>query len=123
MYEVGSDKTSNSGGKCDNKVDKLVSALELLTKQVSTLQSEINNINGDVYKKNVSDDFNFGDRRSRNIILCKNCKDDNRTTYNHCFKYGSSNHLAKECRNHHQAIRVTERDCLYWATSNQRGFA
>ena len=99
MYEVGSDRTSNSGGKCDNMVDKLVSAVELLTKQVSTLQSEINNINGDVYKKNVSDDFNSGDRRSRNIILCKNCKDDNRTTYNHYFKYGSSNHLAKECRN------------------------
>ena len=59
IYELGSDKASNSAGKCD-KVDKLVSAVELLAKQMSTLQSEINNIKGDVYKKNVSHDFNSG---------------------------------------------------------------
>ena len=53
MYEVGSDKTSNSAGKCDNKVDKLASAVELLTKQVSILQSELNNIRDDGYKKNA----------------------------------------------------------------------
>ena len=60
IYELGSDETSNSAGKCDNKVDKLVSAVELLTKQMSTLQSEINNIKGEGYKKNVSHDFNSG---------------------------------------------------------------
>ena len=122
MYEVGSDKTSDSADKCDNKVDKLVSEVELLTKQVSILQSEINNIRGDGYKKNVRDDFNSGDRRCRNVILCKNCKNNNRTTCNHCFKCGSSNHLARGCRNP-SSIRETERDCWYWATSNQRGFA
>ena len=37
VYEVRSYKTSNSAGKCDNKVDELVSAVELLTKQVLTL--------------------------------------------------------------------------------------
>ena len=67
VYEVGSDKTSISAGKCD-KVDKLVSAVELLTKQVSTLQSDINNIKGDGYKKKLSDNFNSGDRRGRNVI-------------------------------------------------------
>ena len=51
MYEVLSVKTSNCPGKCDNKVDNLVSALELLTKQVSNLESEIKNIKGDGYKK------------------------------------------------------------------------
>ena len=64
---VGSDKTSISAGKCD-KVDKLVSAVELLTKQVSTLQSDINNIKGHGYKKKLSDNFNSGDRRGRNVI-------------------------------------------------------
>ena len=67
VYEVGSDKTSISACKCD-KVDKLVSAVELLTKQVSTLQSDINNIKGDGYKKKLSDNFNSGDRRGRNVI-------------------------------------------------------
>ena len=43
--------------------------MELLTKQVSTLQSEITNIKGDGYKKSVSGDFNSGDRRDRNVIL------------------------------------------------------
>ena len=85
-------------GNSDNKVDKLISAVELLTKQVSTLQSEITNIKGDGYKKSVSGDFNSGDRRDRNVILCKNCKDNNRTTRNHCFICGSSNHLARGCR-------------------------
>ena len=99
VYEVGSARPSNSPGNSDNKVDKLLAAVELLTKQVSTLQSEINNIKGDGYKTNVSDDFNSGDRRGRNVILCKNCKDNNRTTCNHCFKCGSSNHLARGCRN------------------------
>ena len=99
MYKVGSNKTSNSPGKCDNKVDKLVSSVDLLTKQVSTLQSEINNKKGDSYKKNLSDDFNSGDRRGRNIILCKNWKDNNRTTCSHCFKCGLSNHLARGCHN------------------------
>ena len=99
MCEVGSDKTSNSAGKCDDKVDKLVSAVEFLIKQVSTLQSEINNIKDNGYKKNVSDDFNSGDRRGRNVILCNNCKANNRTSCNHCFKCGSSNHLARGCRN------------------------
>ena len=96
VYEVGSARPSNSPGNSDNKVDKLVAAVELLTKQVSNMQSEINNIKGDGYK---SDDFNSCDRRGRNIILCKNCKDNNQTTCNHCFKCGSSNHLARGCRN------------------------
>ena len=99
VYEVGSDKLSNSHGNSDNKVDKLVSSMELLNKQVSTLQSEINNIKGDGYKKNVSDNFSSGDRKGRNIILCKNCKDNNRSTCNHCFKYGLPSHLARGCFN------------------------
>ena len=99
VYEVGSDKTSNSPDSCDDKVDKLVPAAELLTKQVSTLLSEINNIKGKGHKKKVSGDCNSGDRRGRNVILCKNCKENNRTTWNYCFKYGSSNHLARGCRN------------------------
>ena len=44
---------------------------------MSTLQSEINNIKSDGYKKNVSDDFNSAYRRGRNVILCKHCKDNN----------------------------------------------
>ena len=99
VYRVGSDKTINSASKCDNKVDKLVSALELLTKQVSTLKSEIKNIKGYGCKRNISDDFNSGDRRGRIVFLCKNCKDNNRTTCNHCFKCGWSNHLTRGCRN------------------------
>ena len=99
VYEIGSDKTSNSAGKCDNKVDNLVSAVELLTRQLSTLQSKMNNIKGNGYKKNVSEDFSSGDRRGRNVILCKNCEDNNRTTCNHCFKYGWSSHLAMGCCN------------------------
>ena len=47
VYELGSHKTGNAAGKCDNKVDKLVSVVELLTKEVSTLQSEINTVKGD----------------------------------------------------------------------------
>ena len=121
VYEVGSDKTSNSPDSCDDKVDKLVPAAELLTKQVSTLLSEINNIKGKGHKKKVSGDCNSGDRRGRNVILCKNCKDNNRTICNHCFQCGSSNHLARGCRN--RSSGETERDCWYWATSNQRGFA
>ena len=97
MYEVGSVKTSNSPGKCDDKVDNLVSAVELLTKQVSTPQSEMKNIKGDGHKTDVNSDFNSGDRRGRNVISCKNCKNNNRTTCSHCFKCGSSNHLAREC--------------------------
>ena len=98
VYEVGCDNTSNSPGNCDNKVHKLVSKAELLTKQVSALQSEINNIKGDGYKKTVSDDFNSDDRRGRNVILRTNSKENNRTTGNHCFKCGSNNHLARGCR-------------------------
>ena len=77
VHEEGSGNTGNSASKCDIKVNNLVSAVELLFKQVSTLQSEINNIMGHGYKINVSDDFSTGDRRGRNIILCKNCKDNN----------------------------------------------
>ena len=95
VYEVGGATPSNS----DNKVDKLAAAVELLTKQVSTIQSEINNIKRDGYKTNVSDDFNSCDRRGRNKILCENCKYNNRTTCNHCFKCVSSNHHARGCRN------------------------
>ena len=111
MYEVLSVKTSNCPGKCDNKVDNLVSALELLTKQVSNLESEIKNIKGDGYKKNVNSDFNSGDRRGRNVISCKNCKDINRTTCSHCFKCGSSNHLARECCKPSSGNQESERDC------------
>ena len=109
VYEIGSDKTSYSAGKCDNKVDNLVSAVELLTRQVSTLQSKMNNMKGDGYKKNVSEDFSSGDRRGRNVTLCKNCKDNNRTTCYHCFKYGWQWGVPT----HHQIIRETERDCWY----------
>ena len=123
VHEEDSDNTGNSASKCDIKVNKLVSAVELLFKQVSTLQSEINNTKGDGYKKNVSDDFNSCDWNGRNVILCKNCKDNNRTTCNHCFKYGSSNHLARGCRNPSSVNQENERDCCYWATSNQRGSA
>ena len=73
--------------------------MELLTRQVSTLQSKMNNIKGNGYKKNVSEDFSSGDRRGRNVILSKNCEDNNRTTCNHCFKYGWSSHLAMGCCN------------------------
>ena len=105
VYEVGGVRPSNSPGNSDNKVDKLVTAVELLTKQVSTLQSEISNIKSDGYKANVSDDVNSGDRRGRSIILCKNCKDNNRTTCKNCFKCGSSNHLARRCCNPSSGIQ------------------
>ena len=51
VYETGGLKTSNSPSNSNNKVDKLVSAVELLTKQVSTLQSEINYIKVMVTRK------------------------------------------------------------------------
>ena len=51
VYETGGLKTSNSPSNSDNKVDNLVFAVELLTKQVSTLQSEINSIKVMVTKK------------------------------------------------------------------------
>ena len=59
------------------KVEKLLSAVQLLTKQVPTLHSEINYVKGDGYKTNVSDNSNSGDRLGINVILCKTFKDNN----------------------------------------------
>ena len=123
MYEVGSVKTSNSPGKCDDKVDNLVSAVELLTKQVSTPQSEMKNIKGDGHKTDVNSDFNSGDRRGRNVISCKNCKNNNRTIVAIVLNVARLTIWQGNVANHDQAIRKSERDCWYWATSNQRGFA
>ena len=44
MYEVGCSGPSNFPGNSYNNVDKLVAAVELLTKQVSNMRSEINSI-------------------------------------------------------------------------------
>ena len=116
MYEVDDVESSNSPGNSDNKVDKLVSAMQLLTKQVSTLQSEISNIKNDGYKTNVNGNFHSGDRSGRNGILYKNCKDNNPTTCSHCFKCGLSNHLAKGSRNPGRLKEIV-------GIGNQRRFA
>ena len=77
LYEVGGVKTSNFPSNSDIKVDKLLSAVQLLTKQVPTLHSEINYVKDDGYKTNVSDNSNSGDRLGINVILCKTFKDNN----------------------------------------------
>ena len=111
VYEVGGARPSNSPGNFDNKVDKIVAAVELLTKQVSNMQSEINNIKGDAYKTNVSDDFNSCDRRGRKAILCKNCKDIIEPPVTIVLNVARLTTWQGDVTTHYQAIRETERDC------------
>ena len=123
VHEVGGARPGNSPGTSDNKFDKLVAAVELLTKQVSTLQPEVNNIKGDGYKANVSDDSNSGNRRGKNVILCKIVKIIIEPLVAIVLNVACLTIWQWGVATHHQAIMETERDCWYCATSNQGGFA
>ena len=76
-----------------NQVSQILSAVESLTKQVSTLQSELN----DVKKENfyMKTDKKYS---GNNKPACKNCKENNKLNCTHCYKCGSADHYARGCR-------------------------
>ena len=78
-------KVDDSGS---GKVDKLLSAVDVLTKQVNSLNCELQEI------KNVkrSDKYYSGSK-----YLCRDRFNKNKNYCNHCYKCGSSSHVACGC--------------------------
>ena len=78
------DKVHNSGSR---KVDKLPSAADALTKQVNSLKSELREIKNE----KGGDKYYSGSK-----YLCSDCF-NNKNFCNHCYKCGSSSHIAHGC--------------------------
>ena len=80
------------GNKVDNsgsvKVDKLLSAVDALAKQVNSLKCELREI------KNEERGSTY---YSGSKYLCRDCFNNNKNYYNHCYKYGSSSHMVRGC--------------------------
>ena len=72
----------------DDTTSKLVSAVESLTKQLSSLQNDFD----DLRKGNVNKRYMCADCKSKGSRLC-----------NHCFHCGSTNHIARNCSNKHKS--------------------
>ena len=100
VYEVSSTCNRSGQAEMDNKVDnsgsgkvnKLLSAVDALTKQVNSLKSELREIknekNGDKYYSGTSTGSKY---------LCRDCFNNNKNYCNHCYKCGSSSHMARGC--------------------------
>ena len=96
VYEVSS--TCNRSGqaemenKVDNsdsgKVDKLLSAVDALTMQVNSLKSELREIKNE----KRGDKYHSGSK-----YLFRDCFNNNKNYCNHCYKCGSSSHMARGC--------------------------
>ena len=95
MYEVSStcnilgqaemdNKAGNSGS---GKVNKLLSTVDALTKQVNSLKSELPEIKNE----------KRGDECSGSKNLCRDCFTNNKIYCNHCYICGSSSHMARRC--------------------------
>ena len=79
-------KVGNSGS---GQVDKLLSAVDALTKQVNSLKSELREIKNE----KTGDKYYSGSK-----YLCRDRFNNNKKNYcNHCYKCGSSNHMACRC--------------------------
>ena len=96
VYEISS--TCNRSGqvemdnKVDNsgsgKVDKFLSVVDALTKQVNSLKSVLREIKNE----------KRGDKYySESKYLCRDCFNKNKNYCNHCYKCGSSSHVARGC--------------------------
>ena len=89
VYEVGSTSGKSGQPSENDKVDKLLSAVDALTKQVDSLKFELHEM-----KDKKNDKYNRGSK-----YLCDDCNKRNKTFCNHCYKCGSSSHMARGCRN------------------------
>ena len=96
VYEV-SDTCNRSGqaemdNKVDNsgseKVDKILSAVDALIKQVNSLKSELR----EIINEKRGDTYYSGSK-----YLCRDSFNNNKNYCNHCYKYGSSIHMARGC--------------------------
>ena len=96
VYEISSTCNRSNQAEMDNnidksgsgKVDKLLSAVEALTKQVNSPKSELREIKN---KKR-------GDKYySESKYLCRGCFNNNKNYCNHFYKCGSSSHMARGC--------------------------
>ena len=91
-------KVNNSGS---GKLDKLLSPVDALTNQANSLKPKLREIKiekrGDKY-------------HNRNKYLCRDCFSNNKNYCNHCFKCGSSSHMA--CRKNEKRNANTSAGCL-----------
>ena len=78
-------KVVNSGS---GKVDKLLSAVDALTKQFNSLKSELREI-----KHEKTGDKYYGGSK----YLCRDFFNKNKNYCNHCYKCGSSSYMARGC--------------------------
>ena len=89
MYEFSSTCNKSGQAEMDNKVDnsgsgkvdKLFSAIDVLTKQVNSFKSELRKIKN---KKRCHKYYSA----SGSKYLCRNCLNNNKSYCNHCYKYG-----------------------------------
>ena len=79
------DKVNNSGS---GKVHKLRSVVDALTKQVNSLKSEL---------REVKNEKRGNKYYSGSKYLCRDCFNNNKDYCNHCYKCGSSSHMARGC--------------------------
>ena len=96
VYKVSSTCNRSGQAEMDNKVDnagsgkvdKLLSVVDALTKQVNSLKSEL---------RVIKNEKRGGKYYSGSKYLCKGCFNKNKNYCNHCYKYGSSSHMARGC--------------------------
>ena len=78
-------KVDNSGA---GKVDKLLSDVDALTKQVNSLKSEL----WEIKNEKRGDKYYSGSK-----YLCRDFFNENKNYCNHCDKCGSSSHMTRLC--------------------------
>ena len=69
----------------NDQFSKLLSAVESLTKQVSSLQTDVN-----IMKQ--------GNVQFKGVYRCDDCKKNNVDKCNHCYKCGAADHRGRYCR-------------------------
>ena len=93
MCEVSSTSSRSGQAEMDNKVDnstsgkvdKLLSAVDALTKQLNSLNSELQEIKNE----KRGDKYYSGSK-----YLCRDCFSNNKNFCNHCYKCWSTSHMA-----------------------------
>ena len=78
--------------QADDRVDKLLSAVQQLTTQVGSLKNELDSLK----HENRSSDRTV--TKKGESKRCQNCIDQGANSCLHCFKCGSHDHFARGCR-------------------------